>query len=79
MSLFRPGQDSRVVSLLPEVLPVVTVMHQDDFLSQPFWQCAEFIDGCMNSAGKHLAVMKDHFKIEAFVIAFDELAVESCI
>ena len=51
-------------------------MHQNDFLSQPFWQSAEFVNRCVNSAGKQLAVMKNNLKIEAFVIAFDELPVE---
>lgn len=76
MSLLRPGPESRFFSLLPEVLPVIAVMHQNDFLSQPFWQSAEFVNRCVNSAGKQLAVVKNNLKIEAFVIAFDELPVE---
>jgi len=76
MSLLRPGLESRVLSLLPEVLPVIAVMHQNDFLSQPFWQSAEFVNRCVNSAGKQLAVMENNLKTEAFVIAFDELPVE---
>jgi hypothetical protein len=76
MSLVRPGLESRVLSLLPEVLPVIAVMHQNDFLSQLFWQSAEFVNRRVNSAGKQLAVMKNNLKLEAFVIAFDELPVE---
>jgi len=64
MSLLRPGPESRFFSLLPEVLPVIAVMHQNDFLSQPFWQSAEFVNRCVNFAGKQLAVVKNNLKIK---------------
>ena len=79
MSLLCPGLKSRFLRLLSEVLPLVTIMHQDYFLSQAFRQRAEFVNRRVDAAGKQLAVVKNNFKVETLVIAFDQRSVESRI
>ena len=79
MSLLRPRLKSRVFCLLPKFLPVIAVMHQDNFLPQPLWQCAEFVNRSVHPSGKELTVMKNNLKIKALVVAFEKRQVESRI